>query len=421
MAERLNQQVSSGIAQMNGIFQRIASLNQEIVRVEANPQNNANDLRDMRDNLLNQLAQYAPITVTEQPNGQVDVRILGTGVVIGSRVAPLEAITDPEDPTGKFEIINSIERSRILTEDLDTGILGSLIQARDELVPGLIGQIDTLAKTIIREVNNIHTGAIGFESFSEITGTISMDDPNGDLEDLDLDFPPAAGSFVIRVVNQNNVVQNLYTINFDPTVDSLNDLAAQIDAIDGAAGPGAGSISAAVTAGNQLQITANGGLKFTFQGDTSHVLTALGINTFFSGNDAESMQVSESIMNSESGLRRIAASATGASGDNGASLQLAALQNALVADGNTTTVGDSYRRMIAELGVRAQRNTTELNASDTSLLDLKSRQESVSGVSLDEESINLIRFQQAFNAAARYITTVDTLIDRVVNGLGATR
>lgn len=421
MAERLNQQVSSGIAQMNGIFQRIASLNQEIVRVEANPQNNANDLRDMRDNLLNQLAQYAPITVTEQPNGQVDVRILGTGVVIGSRVAPLEAITDPEDPTGKFEIINSIERSRILTEDLDTGILGSLIQARDELVPGLIGQIDTLAKTIIREVNNIHTGAIGFESFSEITGTISMDDPNGDLEDLDLDFPPAAGSFVIRVVDQNNVVQNLYTINFDPTVDSLNDLAAQIDAIDGAAGPGAGSISAAVTAGNQLQITANGGLKFTFQGDTSHVLTALGINTFFSGNDAESMQVSESIMNSESGLRRIAASATGASGDNGASLQLAALQNALVADGNTTTVGDSYRRMIAELGVRAQRNTTELNASDTSLLDLKSRQESVSGVSLDEESINLIRFQQAFNAAARYITTVDTLIDRVVNGLGATR
>ncbi|KXK34126.1 MAG: flagellar hook-associated protein FlgK [Candidatus Hinthialibacteria bacterium OLB16] len=77
--------------------------------------------------------------------------------------------------------------------------------------------------------------------------------------------------------------------------------------------------------------------------------------------------------------------------------------------------------MIAELGVRAQRNTTELNASDTSLLDLKSRQESVSGVSLDEESINLIRFQQAFNAAARYITTVDTLIDRVVNGMGATR
>lgn len=421
VVDRLNRQIDTSITQMNGIIERLASLNLEIVRTEANPQNNANDMRDMRDRLLNELAQYAPITVTEQANGQVDVRIFGTGVVIGARAAPFEAIVDPEDPTGQYQIINSIERSRILTDDFDTGSLGSLIQARNELVPGLIDQIDTLAQTIIREVNNIHSGAIGLDSYSAITGTTSIEDPNADLEDLDLDFTPGAGSFVIRVVDQNNVVQNNYTITFDPTVDSLNDLAARIDAIDGLAGPGGGSISATVTGDNQLQITANGGLEFTFQGDTGHILSALGVNTFFSGTDAQTIAVSDSIMDPVSGLQRIAASATGASGDNGASLQLAALQNALVADGSSATIGDSYRRTMAELGVRAQRNRTELEAADVSLLDLKTRQESVSGVSLDEESINLIRFQQAFNAAARYITTVDTLIERVVNGMGATR
>jgi flagellar hook-associated protein 1 FlgK len=389
--------------------------------VEANPQNNANDLRDLRDQLLNKLSEFAPITVIEQPNGQVDVRIFGTGVVVGIRVAPFEVVSDPEDPTGLYQIINSIERSRILTADFDTGRLGSLIQARNEMVPSMIDQIDTLANTLISEVNRMHSGSIGLESFNSLTSALSVSNPTEDLADLDLDFPAQAGSFVIRVTNANQVVQNLFTVNFDPTVDSLTDLAARIDAIDGTAGPGGGEISAIVTTDNQLQITSNGTYRFTFQGDTSHVLETLGLNTFFSGSDSHSIAISEFIADADLGLRRIAASATGAPGDNGGALQLAGLQNALIADGRTTTLGDSYRRTIAELGVRAQRNTTEFEASTSSLSDLKERQESVSGVSIDEESINLIKYQQAFAASARYITTVDSLIDRVINGLGITR
>ncbi len=66
--------------------------------------------------------------------------------------------------------------------------------------------------------------------------------------------------------------------------------------IDGAAGPGAGSISAVVNANNQLEITSNGGFEFTFQGDTSNALAALGLNNFFSGADSSDIAVSDFIL-----------------------------------------------------------------------------------------------------------------------------
>jgi flagellar hook-associated protein 1 FlgK len=299
--------------------------------------------------------------------------------------------------------------------------LGALLQARDTLVPDLISKIDGLAETLIREVNNVHSESIGLVTFTDLIGTTQVSDPLAALETQNLDFPPQSGEFVLRVTDADGVVQNLFTVTFDPSVDTLTDLAARIDAIDGLAGPGAGSISAEVTLDGELRITSNGGFEFTFQGDTSNILAALGMNNFFSGNDAGSIRVSDFILEPDIGLLRIAASATGAEGDNGGALAIASLESDLIADGNSATLGDAYRRIIAELGVQAQRNATLAGNSQAILDDLKNRQEAVAGVSLDEESVNLIRFQQAFNSAARFITTLDSLIDRVVNGMGVTR
>jgi flagellar hook-associated protein 1 FlgK len=421
LSSRLNQEVPKTVQKINGLLDQIASINEQIVRIESDSANSANDLRDKRDQLITNLATLVPVTSVEQPNGQVDIRVLGSGVVTGNRVSHLEAVTDPQDPTGTYQIVNSVERSRILTGDIKTGQLGALIQGRDNIVQEFIGRIDSLAQTVIQEVNRIQSESIGLDSFTDLTGTAAVADPSQAIDTQTLDFPPQAGSFVVRVVNAQGVAQNLFTVNFDPSVDTLDDLAARIDAIDGAAGAGNGAISATVTSGNQLNITGNGGLSFTFQGDTSNVISALGLNNFFSGKDAGDIAVSSFIQDPASGLRRIAASSTGAPGDNGGALAIAALTSAQVADGGTTTISDSYRRAIGDLGSAAQRNTSVADGTNRTLIQLVTRQESVSGVSLDEESVNLIRFQHAFNAAARYITTVDSLIDRVVNGLGVTR
>ena len=367
----LNQQVGTAVRQINSLLDRIAELNQEVVKIELNPGVIANDARDLRDQMLTELSEWVPVSVIEESDGSVSVQVMTSSVVIGNRTAPFEAASLPDDSTGTLQIINSIERSRVLTSDFVTGKLAALIQARDELVPDILTQLDEVARIVIGEVNDIHSESIGLIGFSSLTSANSVSDSAVILDSMGLDFPAEAGEFGIRVVDANGIVQNLYTIAFDPSVDSLDDLAARIDAIDGAAGPGVGSISAAVTSDNRLEITSNGGLEFTFQGDTSKVLAALGINTFFAGNDASTITVSDFILDPDDGLARIAASSTGAVGDNGSALLIASLENDLIADRDTVTIGDYYRRIVAELGVQAQRNKTLSGNIDAIVVDLK--------------------------------------------------
>src|SRR5690606_13378996 len=149
-------------------------------------------------------------------------------------------------------------------------------------------------------------------------------------------------------------VQNVLNVAFDPSTDSLNDLAASIDAADGLAGAGNGPISAEVTAEGQLRITTNGGVQVTIGGDSSGVLATLGINNFFQGADASDIAISGFIGAGDEGLLRIAASANGEEGDNGTALNIAQLETSLIANNNRATLGDFYRSMISELGVEAQ-------------------------------------------------------------------
>ncbi|MCA9441998.1 MAG: flagellar hook-associated protein FlgK [Candidatus Omnitrophica bacterium] len=418
----LNREIGATVKQINGIAEQIAKLNEEIARIESQTGNFANDARDTRDKLLTKLADIAPIETNERANGIVDVRMVGSSIVIGNQTAPFVTKIDPNDPNEFYQILNSVELSQVLTSDFDGGRLGALIQGRDQLVPDILDQVDQIAKLVIQEVNNVHSQHIGLAGFDSITSPVSIQDPAVTLDTAGfLDFPTQAGQFTIRVTDSDGVVQNLLTVAFDPSVDTLNSLAVAIDSADGLAGAGNGPISALVNADNQLEITSNGGLEFTFTEDTSHILAALGINTFFKGTGAGDISLSDQILDPELGLQRIAASGSGAEGDNTGALAIADLEYARVARNNSTTIGDFYREGISELGVRAQRNKTLSQESTTFLEDLKIRQESVAGVSLDEESVNLIKFQQAFNGAARYITIVDSLIDRVVNGLGITR
>ncbi len=76
------------------------------------------------------------------------------------------------------------------------------------------------------------------------------------------------------------------------------------------------------------------------------------------------------------------------------------------------------RAVVGQLGVQSQEAVRQ-NANQQTLVDqVDSRRQSVSGVSLDEEMANMIKYQQAYNAAARSMTTFDELLDKVINGMG---
>lgn len=115
----------------------------------------------------------------------------------------------------------------------------------------------------------------------------------------------------------------------------------------------------------------------------------------------------------------IAASKSGLPGDNANALDLADVRyNSMNINGQSTTIESFYASLIGEMGVEAQAANTMLETTTTLRQAVEDRRQSVSGVSLDEEMTNMIKFQQAYNASARMITIVDEMLDKIINGMG---
>lgn len=77
-----------------------------------------------------------------------------------------------------------------------------------------------------------------------------------------------------------------------------------------------------------------------------------------------------------------------------------------------------YSSMISKIGVETEQAKRFVVNSELTLEAIEARRQSVSGVSLDEEMSNMIKFQHAYNAAARSITTIDEMLDKLINGTG---
>lgn len=161
--------------------------------------------------------------------------------------------------------------------------------------------------------------------------------------------------------------------------------------------------SGAIAVGNDLAI------DVTSDPDTSNVLSSLGINTFFTGNDASSIGVAQYIIDD---VTRIAAASTSSPGDNTNALRLVALQNQKLT--NSSTFNDFLHGSVAQLGIETAERASEKNSFEVLLTNLENRRQEISGVSIEEEMINTIRFQQAFQASAKYITTIKEVSDMLM-------
>ncbi|MDD3853866.1 MAG: flagellar basal body rod C-terminal domain-containing protein, partial [Syntrophomonadaceae bacterium] len=110
-------------------------------------------------------------------------------------------------------------------------------------------------------------------------------------------------------------------------------------------------------------------------------------------------------------------------GDGGIALQIARLKHLGYTGGDASliqfvTVDDYWRSVCAFIGVDSQEASRMARNQDTLLGELENKRQSLSGVSLDEEMTNMIKFQHAYNAASRFITTIDEQIDVIVNRMG---
>lgn len=106
-------------------------------------------------------------------------------------------------------------------------------------------------------------------------------------------------------------------------------------------------------------------------------------------------------------------------GNGSNALALADVKDAILNfGGNLTNVQSFYQGMIGKLGDNASEANRMLNTSATLMDSVEQRRMSESSVSLDEEMMNMIKFQHAYNAAARNITLIDEMLDKIINGMG---
>lgn len=403
--QSLLQQVGPTIEEINKHTGRIAQLTREIVETEANGQA-ANDLRDQRQLEISRLSELIGVQTYTTGDGTLSVALpnglpLVQGVVsfnLTYQVSPTDTVELIwQGPGGISEVLD--------TATLNGGKLTALVQIRDEVIPRYQQELDQLARDFIIAVNNQHSQGVGLTLFSQTKGTYKVTDPAAPLAtSLPLGDQIVVGSLQIAVDRDGSPLVS-DTIPIDPSL-SLNDVVTSINTH-----PVLGLYLTASVEDNSLKIVSNlASDTFGFAGDDSHVLTALGTNTFFAGDKAYTLDVNVWVLENPDLVAAGQIDATGAHavGDNRNALALADLEDAPVGPGGLT-FGEAYQSLVMSLGLEAQNAADQETFYQGLVEQLTHMRDAVSGVSLDEELTNLVKFQRAYQAAARLVSVADEL------------
>jgi flagellar hook-associated protein 1 FlgK len=215
------------------------------------------------------------------------------------------------------------------------------------------------------------------------------------------------GSFLLHVTNAESGERTSHLVQVDPTTMSMDDLAAAINAAVGGA-----AASASVTVSGELKIDAAAGYELSFSEDSSGALAALGVNAFFGGSSGVDIQVSSALVGTPSML---GAGAGHVPGSNSTALALAMLQDTSIEALGGKTLLESWRSGVNDLAVRTSAANTRMQGSALVRESLHAQSQAVSGVSLDEEAIDLLSYQRQFQAAARFISVIDETLQSLLS------
>jgi len=138
---------------------------------------------------------------------------------------------------------------------------------------------------------------------------------------------------------------------------------------------------------------------------------------FFAGTDASDISVDPAIVGNVNNIAaaQTASGGAGLSGDNTNALAMANLQSSLTMSGNTANYNDFYSALVSEVGIDMQQTDQRYDYQSAMVAQLDNYRESISGVSLDEEMVNLIKYQHAYDASAKLISTIDEMLQTLIN------
>lgn len=422
--EQINLNLDATIKDINNLAQSIADTNQAIAEAAGSASGvMPNDLLDKRDQLINQLSKLVSVSTVEQSNGVFNV-FIGSGqpLVTGNSFNRLTTIEDPNDST-RLNIAFSANQVNI-SNQINGGKIGGLLTVRREVIDSVSAEIDALAAGFAATMNQQHRTGLTLDGNAG-GNLFSIPDP------LPADWPKgAAGAIKSALINPRDIAV-AFPVNVTTNTNNLGSGRIEISGIDGT---GANFNAQTVLTEGALQIafdTANSEYQITYNNDTLTVpynpanqsgvrvdLSTLDFNGVsppitlkLQGvpADTDTFTINNSTLG---GFKTV--------GDNRNALALAELQVSKtlapsITGSPTQTFGDAYGILVANVATRTQQAEVGQTAQQSLLNQTKQRYDAISGVNLDEEAANLIKFQQSYQAAAQIITVSNTIFNTLIN------
>lgn len=454
----VNEQISTAVDQINDLGKQIANLNAQIQKVESVQPQQANDLKDSRDKLELEMAKLVNVSVfkqdsSNQPYGtkgnlsdqgkDYSLTIDGMSIVNGVTFHPLKIDTNgtKNNFNSVYYELNDGTRTN-LNAKITGGKLGAMLDLRgrnsdadgnptDGLITDFKQNLDTFAKTLIINTNNIYASGPQDSMYSnELANTKD----NTTLQNFDQNI--SDGNFEVMVYNKDGEVVAKKTINinsattfndttqgnsivsdFNSDTDDNNDGNLNNDVNDFFEATfnydeklGTGKLSF-----NPLK--ANGEYSISIKDNGTNFAGVVGMSKFFEGNGASNIKVESSLQQDSS---KIVSGTSSVSGDNELANEMVNLQNMELkfysknGDPTTSTLSGYYRYLTGDIASKAE-SVTALNATDKALhKSINAQFQSTSGVNLDEELANLIKFQSSYGAAAKIVSTIEKLLDTLL-------
>lgn len=431
--ESINDNIQERVDRLNSLAAQVAEVNKQIVQIEGSGQGDslkANDLKDRRDLFIEEMSGLVNTRVIAQDNGALSVLVQGHPIVSGQYAQEIGLRYDPSDPTHP---VVEFTKSRIPLS-ITSGELAGLFQMRDEEIPLFRKNVSELITAFTNRVNEAHLAGYGLDGnkgrpfFSDtehrrIAGTIPL--PATTTEDTTLDqLGITSGDFFIqgqRIAIDAKEVLPGTALTLRQLLDRVErsgiDIRAELDI----------SLGFPRIVFSQYN-PVSAGTAFAAKDGSSNFFEVTGLDKAtvqqISGepayeNSLYNFRVSSTVL---ADLDTIAAAGDDGlgypgPGDNRTALAIADLKN----DNNAifqTTFSQNFQGTVATLGSAAQNVDRSFESQKLVVQQLESRRQEISGVNLDEEAVNLIKYQRAFEASARAMTTIDEVISLVVNRLG---
>lgn len=400
-----NQDISGAIPQINNYTTQIASLNKLIHEAEYNG-NKANDYRDQRDGLLKKLSGVIGISYFEQSNGE-DIVMLknGSPLVTGQSNYNLSTALSTANPRVNSIFWNAPNGGQTdITNQITGGQIGAWIQTRDTDVANAVNSLDTLAGNIIAQVNNLHNAGYGLDGstgnnfFNALTpGGVGQLSNTG------------TGTITGKLLNPANVDLDHYKLTFDGTNYTVTN-----------SDKGGTLALAASPLATVQNFFSQRGYSITL-GGTPKAGDVFNVSAVTDA--AFSMKVNSVITQD---VNKVVAGTTTQPGDGTLARQIGALQYQRVTGGvwsatGTTgstglyTISDYYGSMIGTIGTSAKNAADNLTLNQSVGTQINNMVQRVSGVNMDEQMIDLVKFQNSYQAAAKTLTTVDQMLQTLMS------